>query len=352
MTLLYISNNDGTEPRIIKELKSLSKNYNIIFLGNASKMTENSVIFDLCEKVYFINEKRNSIKSIFKSFFLVFSILLNKKIHSIHVINEQLMIFYYPIFFFKHSVLDLFDSIFLKINYTNNKLSFIKRLSYLPFNKILVTDNNRFNLMPDFVKKKTIVLENFPFKLIKDVERKPDPSLLSIFYSGNLSCVRGTLQMKELCSRFPDKVKLYLAGWINDKQTEELCDLPNTKYLGYIPQQKALEFANSNCDYLLCLYAPTNYNNVNASPNKIFDAIQCNVPVIINSEVTVSNFVAKNQLGYILDSFYQIDYDYLLEDLMKNKSTFSFSQEIKNKYTWERIENILITAHKHVDLIS
>lgn len=346
MTLLYITNNDGTDTRIKKELKSLAKEYSIIFIGNGYKKVANSEVFELCKKVYLLKEKRNSVQSFFKSFFLVLSLLIKHKINSVHVINEQLMIFFYPLLFFKHTVLDIFDSVFLKMNYTNNKLNLIKRVVYLPINKILVTDENRYNLMPDFVKKRTLVVENFPFKFTNDVERNPDPNVLSIFYNGSLNCGRGTTQMQELCTRFPNRVKVYLAGWIYDKQTKELCELPNTEYLGVISQVKSLEFAVAKCDYILCLYAPTNSNNINASPNKIFDGIQCTIPVIINSEVKVSDFVKKNKLGYILNSYYEIDYNNFIDDLMNEKSNYHFSDEIKEKYTWENIENRLITTHE------
>ena len=346
MTILYISNNDGTDTRIKKELKSLSKSYNIIFIGNGTKNKENSEIFALCKKVYLLEAKRNSVKSFLYSFLLVLYLLLRHEISSIHVINEQLMIFFYPLLFFKHTVLDVFDSFFLKINFTKNKLNFIKRIVYLPVNKILVTDDNRFNLMPDFVKKRSLVVENFPFNFTSGKKRNPDPNMLSIFYNGTLNSARGTIQMQELCMRFPNRVKLYLAGWITDEQTEKLCKMANAEYLGVISQVKALEFAVAKCDYILCLYAPTNSNNINASPNKIFDGIQCNVPVIINSEVNVSSFVAKNKLGYILNSFYKIDYSNLLQDLIKEKSSYHFSEKIKEKYTWENIENRLISAHE------
>jgi hypothetical protein len=346
MSILYITNNDGTDTRIKKELTSLAKEHSIIFIGNGSKKVENTEVFELCQKVYLLKEKRNSVQSFFKSFFLVLSLLIKNKINSVHVINEQLMIFFYPLLFFKHTVLDIFDSFFLKMNYTHNKLTYIKRIVYLPINKILVTDENRYNLMPDFVKKRTLVVENFPFKFTNDVERNPDPNVLSIFYSGTLNSARGTIQMQELCTRFLDRVKVYLAGWISDEETEKLCKFPNAEYLGVIPQEKALEFAIAKCDYILCLYAPTNSNNINASPNKIFDGIQCNVPVIINSEVKVSDFVAKNKLGYILSSFNDIEYSNFVEDLIKEKSKYHFSDEIREKYTWENIENRLISAHE------
>ena len=39
-------------------------------------------------------------------------------------------------------------------------------------------------------------------------------------------------------------------------------------------------------------------------PNKIYDAIQIQTPVIINSEVKISKFVEKINLGYIIKDYY------------------------------------------------
>ena len=52
------------------------------------------------------------------------------------------MIFYWPFLFFYHVVLDVFDSIFLRINIHKNKWSTFKKLVYAPCNQIIVTDES------------------------------------------------------------------------------------------------------------------------------------------------------------------------------------------------------------------
>ena len=47
MKILYISNNDGTDTRIKKELKSLAKGYSIIFIGNGLKNDNTNEVFGL-----------------------------------------------------------------------------------------------------------------------------------------------------------------------------------------------------------------------------------------------------------------------------------------------------------------
>src|SRR5690606_42137033 len=68
------------------------------------------------------------------------------------------------------------------------------------------------------------------------------------------------------------------------------------QYYGILEQGKAIRLAAVRADYILCVYRPVNENNVYASPNKIFDAIQAGIPLIINREVNVAEWVFRNRL--------------------------------------------------------
>ena len=67
----------------------------------------------------------------------------------------------------------------------------------------------------------------------------------------------------------------------------------------------------------MCSYEPSNQNNINASPNKIYDAIQTNTPIIINNEVKVAAFVKRKNIGVILDSFYDYDLETVYKELQE-----------------------------------
>ena len=111
--LLFISSNDGSDMRINKELRSLSKHFELTYLGVGSTNV-NSYARNYCKYFYLIIGTRNHPVTILKQLFVMAKLLRNNY-NSIHIINEQLMIFFYPFLFRKHLVLDLFDSIFLSI---------------------------------------------------------------------------------------------------------------------------------------------------------------------------------------------------------------------------------------------
>jgi hypothetical protein len=102
----------------------------------------------------------------------------------------------------------------------------------------------------------------------------------------------------------------------------------------------------AQCDYILSVYEPINENNINASPNKIYDAIQAQTPVIINAEVKIAGFVKEKKLGYVIHSFYENDYSQMIQKMKRLKSTFTFDTILQNSYTWEAIQAKLLKAHR------
>jgi hypothetical protein len=342
--ILFITSNDGTDMRIFKEVKTLSKEFEIYFVGvNQSNITD-SFVKDYCKKDYFVIGKRKSILTIFKQYIYIIRLLLKFKFNSIHVINEQLLIFFLPILWSQKVILDIFDSIFLVNNLPNRKALFFKWLIYSNCFRIIVTDANRKMILPDFVIKKTIVLENYPFKIIDYPEKNEKTDKIKIMYYGWLGEKRGSKIIKELLSASTE-IEVYMAGWIIDEFTKEIINHPQVKYLGVMKQKDANEFVYKNIDYILAIYEPSNQNNFFASPNKVFDAIHCEVPLIINAEVNISNFVKAKNIGYVLSSYYKINYEEVITDLKNKRYSYSFNDELKDKYSWNSIEEKLLQVH-------
>lgn len=329
--------------RINKEAKSLSKYADIIFLGVGDKA--NCYVTSHCKQVILIKGKRNSANVLIKQILVFLKLLITKNISSVHIINEQLYIFFYPFLFFKHTVLDLFDSIFLKKNMGGERLKWVKRLLYRPANFVLVTDENRYSLMPKALRSKCKVLPNFPEYFSYNTEKESSEEL-RILYNGWMGLNRGT-EIIEGLLKTKLSLTIFMAGWFSDGYTAALVNQypVNIKFLGTIPQQQALELAQQQADYILCVYAPVNQNNINASPNKVYDAIQTKTPLIINAEVKVSEWVKNKGLGFILEKYNVDDYIDLYNHLNKSKRNFKFDDELKLQYTWEHIEENLFKVH-------
>ena len=340
--ILFISTNDGSDMRINKEIFTLSKKADVYFLGVGRDSNNNYAKIN-CKEFYLIEEKRNSIKAIVKQIRKYIQLTRAFEFDSIHIINEQLMVFFYPFLFKQYVVLDVFDSIFMKINKTKNNFKFFKKIVYKPTNVILVTDKNRKKLMPDFVQSKVDILENFPNRYLGSTEK--NSKNLTIFYNGSMSNARGTVFLQKLTEKYPD-VNVIMAGWMADKNTKSFSQSNFVDYKGILTQKEAMIIAARESNYIMCCYEPSNLNNINASPNKIYDAIQTKTPVIINKEVIVSDFVKKKKIGLVLSSFYEYDIDKVYEKLIECKDKFTFNNSDLIEYSWENIESKLLKAHK------
>jgi hypothetical protein len=340
--LLYISINDGSDTRINKEIKTLAAVFDIYYIG-IGRSTEKAFARKYCKSFKTVTGYHKSIGSLIRFYLLFIRTFFSRRYTSFHVINEQLLLIFYPFLFWqkKKVVLDIFDSIFLRINH---KMNFLRNLVYSLPTAIIVTDANRKTLMPDGFQPKITVVENYPYRYTGTVQKSSTVDSLLIFYNGSMSKTRGTELLLHLLT-IDKYTHVKMAGWVYDEITRKLSGHPQVEFLGVITQQESMQVA-SQCDYILSLYEPVNENNINASPNKIYDAIQVQTPVIINAEVKIASFVAENKIGYVMQSFYETDYSKIIADLKAFKHTYNFNTDLQHTYTWEAIENKLLLAHK------
>jgi hypothetical protein len=344
--ILFITSNDGSDMRINKEIKSLARaGASVHFLGITSNETS-CFIRESCASVSLIHGPRNSPATIIRLVWKAWMLFFRKNISSIHIINEQLMVFFYPLMFLKHSVLDIFDSVFLKWNKPGEKWTLIKWLVYLPVNSILVTDERRFRLMPAFARDRCKILPNYPC-LRMPAERTRRTAPLCILFNGWMGLNRGT-EIAEGLLKTGLPLKLIMAGWFSDDHTRGLLSAYTEKidFRGVVPQETALRWAEQEADYILCVYSPINSNNINASPNKIYDAIHTGTPVIINAEVAVSAMVKEHQTGFILNSYQVSDFHQLYRDLLEARNNFHWDDELRRQFSWELSEAVLFQSHR------
>jgi hypothetical protein len=339
--LIYLCGNDGTDTRVSKEIKSLSKKYSILFIGvKSEKPFRHSKI----DHKLFLGSHKNFITILLMNLYLLRILFSKQKFDRLHIINEQLYVFFMPIllFFNIHITLDVFDSFFLKHNIDKNKYILLKRLIYGSVDRVIVTDENRFNLLPDFVKPKSIIIPNVPFR--SNLYSNPKPkraNKLVIAYFGTLKRDRGSEFIESLLFMKFD-ITILMAGWIADSFTENLIvKYPDSiKYFGVITQENANKLIYEKSDYLLCIYPANNINNIFASPNKIYDAMHTKTPVIMNSEIMTSKFVEENNLGLIIDSM-NSDPAQIYNELNHNRGKYNLTNEMASSHIWENYEEKL-----------
>ena len=93
-------------------------------------------------------------------------------------------------------------------------------------------------------------------------------------------------------------VEIVSAGWLLDSYANEVFVAhPAVRFHGIVSSRRSLELA-AMCDAVFAFYAPTSEGNLNASPNKVYDAMSVGRPVIINSEVRMAQWIVDKRLGF------------------------------------------------------
>lgn len=334
--VLYICGNDGSDTRVLKELRTLSKTFHVDYLGigkGEGPKVENV-------KSFMVQGTHRNILSIIKLNYVLLRLLLaNRNYRFAHVVDEQFLIFVLlPLKLFGHTiVLDIFDSMFLKMNKVNEQWLLLKKLLYGPVDRIIVTDDQRLGLLPRRYHAKTRVVPNYPERNKAILGEKPRlKGRIVLGYFGTLAKARGSEFIKKILDKSQD-IEVISAGWISDEYTEKLITLESSRisFLGTLSQQNVNEILFTKVDYLVCIYPITNINNIYASPNKIYDAIQTKTQVIINADVKVSKFVEEKGLGVVVNDSI-MDYDLILEQL--RESRYQLAELKTEDYLWENYE--------------
>ena len=336
-SILYLCMNDGSDTRVAKEVESLSSEYNIHYYGFSQVIG-----FPFAQRFtswfYVTGKTYKNILHLLNGIYGLIKILKHNRYDIVYIVDEQLY-FLVGIFLQNNNViLDIFDSYFLKMNKPNDEYIWLKRLIYSLPQMIIVTDEDRKKLLPDFAQKKAFVLPNYP-KCRSVPAKQTIPDRICIGYFGTLIGNRGTDFIAALLN--DSRIYVEMAGWIKDPATQKLINHPRVNYAGILSQQKVNSIVAKKCDYLLMIYPNNNLNNYYASPNKLYDAIHTRTPVIINSDVRVSKFIGAKNIG-ILINLENDSQSSIIANLWSLKYSYSqsFTDEMLKEYSWDKYEKV------------
>lgn len=126
-----------------------------------------------------------------------------------------------------------------------------------------------------------------------------------IVYQGILSEERNISLYIRVLKLLPEDIKLKLIGNGPDllyykKLVEELCLKDRVIFTGKIPYNQLLE-ESAKCRIGIVNYLMDDLNNYYCSPNKLFEYIQANIPVICSPQPFLIDSVKKYHIGEIWD---------------------------------------------------
>ena len=305
--IAIICPNDGSDVRVGKVCRSLSGlGFEVHLIGWDRRPNEPKTV-DLGTSIAHIlpimtSNGRLALLPLIRYYWFILLLLLRLRPQTVCCVDEEYALLALPFsrLLFRYLVCDIYDS--LSDRHSNAGFPLHLILAAIQYaarrgaHVLITTDLIRQKTLGQF-RGKSIVVGNYPEDPGLELSRAHPSGAIKIYVSGSLSLARG---LRELLAaiEFIEGVEIVCAGWIYDDYARDIfLTHPRVTYLGVITARKSLEVA-AECDAIFAYYLPTTINNIQASPNKIYDAMSVGRPIIINDEVLVSNWVVKHGIGF------------------------------------------------------
>lgn len=217
---------------------------------------------------------------------------------------------------------------------------------------LFIVDPSRLTQISKASLNKIEILYNSP-KDYRDLLMPANENASSnivIFYGGLIHRSRGVTNLAKAIRQI-DNVLLLIAGTGPDENLVKKLSQQNPnkiKYIGYVSHEQIINFS-INSDALIALYDPALPNTKFASPNKLFEAMMCEKPIIINQETSASQIVETHKCGItvpyndvqaIKNAIIMLKNPSLRKTLGKN-GRFAYEQY----YSWNIMEDRLLKSY-------
>jgi len=225
---------------------------------------------------------------------------------------------------------------------------------------VIVANQERANLLTQKIslKEKPLVLENF--RSIKNINyqdkvkefdykyqevfKKP----INIIYNGGLMFSRG---LKDFLEAFinlnSENTNMIIIGYASPSEISyfnSFIKAHNCKNIYYFPPVKfeEMKYLLDRSQIGLIQYNKDNLNNIYCASGKIYEYLQCNLPIICSSNESLLNFCNKYKVGIASDNY--------LSSLKELISNYSFYRNntcaLNQKFDCDELENKFIKELK------
>jgi len=357
--VIVCSNSIVRHPRIWKTVSSLKKRYDLTVLGwNRDGLPSKDVMGYIVNLILLNVRAPWNTPSLVLYYPLLWTWILLKLLKYrpkvVHAIDLDVLIpcSIYKIILRKKLVYDVHDRIGGYVPPGLTFLSFAVNLLEELLSKsadVLVTVSEKvlrtFRLRP----KHCAVIANYSEDYNLNGEKSKD-HVLTLVYTGLICKDRGlegiTAAIKDLID-----VRLVVAGRILDKQLfDKMLMLHNVEYKGQLLPSESL-ILEASSDVMVVMYDLHYDKNRLSSPNKIFEAMMCGIPIITNmeqqlvgEEVGCGIIVDYDNISQIKEAIILFRDNVELRKKMGQKGRKAFLQ----KYNWARMEEKLYEIYSNL----
>jgi glycosyltransferase involved in cell wall biosynthesis len=173
---------------------------------------------------------------------------------------------------------------------------------------------------------------------------------LKVLLCGWLVKSRGLDIINEIIKYSDDRIKFVLMGSGDNEMISELCKNKNVQYIKHGSRNEALSIM-SEIDINLALYNPDILINRYALPQKIYDSLMIGCPLLVNSEVQMSQDLSEKELCFTVMYRNTKGIATILNSYVKNKEKLKDMSERILKYNNENLSYTDVT-NQGVDIYS
>jgi len=185
---------------------------------------------------------------------------------------------------------------------TRRLVSYLENLYISVSEGVVVVDRDKQDLSKMNIKR-LVEIPNFPEDRYEELTKKfkKSPNKFIIYYGGIIMETRGLYQVSKAIENLND-VEFIIAGPTENKDISEykIINKENVNYIGVISKEESLKWT-FKAHLIPIFYDPKIEINRKACPAKLYDAMMCGTPVLINKEASkAANIVREEKCGLVV----------------------------------------------------
>ena len=220
---------------------------------------------------------------------------------------------------------------------------------------LFLVDECRYEQVKGAKIKDVIYIYNSPPEYYFNVKRRnlSTGAELNLFYAGIIHKSRGLEYIIKAIRNINCRIAIAGTGEVKDLLENIPIDLKNKiQYIGQISYEEVIE-KTMESDVLFAFYNPITPNNRYASPNKLFEAMMCGKPIIMNSGIAASEIVLNEKCGLIVP-YGNIDEIGKAVIMLKDpnlRKTFGENgrRAYEKRYSWDIMDKRIINAYAKLE---
>lgn len=345
-------------PRMIKRIELLEKKFDVeviyverynsdMYTFDKKNITSYSIKLNLPTSKQVLKRIITSIKY----FFFILKKTKNKNYQIIYTEGLDTLILTQLCFFNKKvqcifEVADLRE-IYLKNTIKNKIINKIAGVFYKKINILVLTSEKFYSeyFSKYIVKNKVIVLPNIPEKKIFEGFKRKENGKFTVGFIGGIRYLEQIKMLIDVSEELDINILLAGAGGIKEEYEEiqNYCqNKENVIITGKYDYHKEIKSLYEMVDCVYSVYDNTNLNVRIALPNKLYESIYCELPIIVAKNTYLEEIVNtlgvgkaienRKELKILLENWKNKNKDYLeiIENCKKNKKIINIEEYDNN----------------------